>query len=84
MPSSRGSSQPRDRTLIMSLIMSPPLADRFFTTGTTWEAQIHTDELIYKANRDTDEDNKGGRWREDESRDWDWHIYTTMYKTDNK
>ena len=37
-----------------------------------------------KANRDTDEDTKGGRWRWDELGDWDWHIYTTMYKTDNK
>ena len=25
--------------------------------------KVHTDELIYKANRDRDEDNKGGRWR---------------------
>ena len=31
MPSSRGSSQTRDRT--------PELAGRFFATGTTWEAQ---------------------------------------------
>ena len=39
MPSSRGSSQPRDRALFMSLITSPALAGRFFTPGTTWEAR---------------------------------------------
>ena len=32
MPSSRGSSQPRDRTLI-----SPALAGEFFTISTAWE-----------------------------------------------
>ena len=46
--------------------------------------KVSIDELICKANRDTDEDTKGGRWRWDELGDWDWHIYTTMYKTDNK
>ena len=35
IPSSRGSSWPRDRTLVS---MSPALAGGFFTTGTTWEA----------------------------------------------
>ena len=34
MPSSRGSLQPRDWTLISFLV----LAGRFFTTSTTWEA----------------------------------------------
>ena len=36
--SSRGSSQPRDRTCVS--LISPALAGRFFTTSTTWEAQI--------------------------------------------
>ena len=49
-----------------------------------------TDDLIYKAEIDTDVENKhmdtkggGGGW--DELGDWDWHIYTidTMYKIDN-
>ena len=35
MPSSRGSSRPRDKP---ASLMSPALADRFFTTSTTWEA----------------------------------------------
>ena len=35
MPSSRGSSWPRDQTLSL---MSPVLAGGFFTTSTTWEA----------------------------------------------
>ena len=35
MPSSRGSSQPRDQT---PSLMSPALAGRVFTTSTTWEA----------------------------------------------
>ena len=26
---------------------------------------------------------KGGSGGWDELGDWDWHIYTTMYKTDN-
>ena len=38
MPSSRGSSQLRDRVEPMSL-MFPSLPGRFFTTVTTWEAQ---------------------------------------------
>ena len=25
----------------------------------------------------------GGEWRCDELGDWDWHIYTNMYKIDN-
>ena len=36
MPSSRGSSRPKNRTLVS---MSPALAGRFFTTSATWEAQ---------------------------------------------
>ena len=35
MPSSRGSSQPRDQACIL---MSPALAGRFLTINTTWEA----------------------------------------------
>ena len=35
MPSSRGSSRPRDRTCIS---MSPVLAGKFFTPSATWEA----------------------------------------------
>ena len=41
MPISRGSSRSRDRSLI-----SPALADRFFTTSTTWEVT-----LILKENK---------------------------------
>ena len=26
---------------------------------------------------------QGGRWWWDELGDWDWHVYTNMYKTDN-
>ena len=37
LPSSRGSSWPRDQTHIS---MSPALAGRFFTTNATWE--VHT------------------------------------------
>ena len=37
MPSSRGSSWLRDRTHVS---LSPVLADGFFTTRATWEAQI--------------------------------------------
>ena len=42
MPSSRGSSQPRDQTCVSA---PPALADGFFTTSATWEAiyiYIHT------------------------------------------
>ena len=42
VPSSRGSSQPRDW---IHMSMSPALADRFFTTSATWEApkyELHT------------------------------------------
>ena len=42
MPSSRGSSQPREWTLIST---SPPLAGRFLTTRATWEA--HTIFTLY-------------------------------------
>ena len=35
VPSSRGSSSPRDRIMYL---MSPSLAGRFFTTSATWEA----------------------------------------------
>ena len=38
MPSSRGSSWPRERTHISYLLWSPVLADRFFTFSATWEA----------------------------------------------
>ena len=45
-------------------------------------------------NRDTDVENKhmdtkGGKWQGrgvgwcDELGDWDWHVYTNMYKMDN-
>ena len=37
MPSSKGSSQPRDR---ICLLPSPALAGGFFTTRATWEAQM--------------------------------------------
>ena len=38
MPSSRGSSQPRDQTRVSFISW---IADRFFTTSTTWEAPNH-------------------------------------------
>ena len=43
---------------------------------------------LQNRNRDTDVDNKlmdskGGKDRWDELGDWDWHVYTTMYKIDN-
>ena len=44
MPSSRGSSQPRDQTRIS--YMTPALAGRFFITSTTWEAQEKNELLI--------------------------------------
>ena len=40
MPSSRESSQPRDRTLI-----SKSSADRFFTTSAAWEATLYRQSL---------------------------------------
>ena len=43
MPSSRGSSQPRDRTsssyIILHYLHLLHLAGEFFTTSTTWERQ---------------------------------------------
>ena len=36
IPSSKGSSQPRDQTRVS--LTAPTLAGRFFTTSTTWEA----------------------------------------------
>ena len=38
MPSSRGSSRPRDQPAI--LYVSPALAGAFFTTSATWEAKL--------------------------------------------
>ena len=38
MPSSRGSSRPRDQT---RSLMSPALAGGFFTTSATWEALMY-------------------------------------------
>ena len=38
MPSSRGSSRPRDRTRVL---MSPTLTGGFFTTSATWKACMH-------------------------------------------
>ena len=47
--------------------------------------KIGTDDLIYKAEIETQYgyQGEGGWW--DELGDWDWHIYTidTMYKVDN-
>ena len=45
MPSSRGSSQPRDQTHIF---MSPALAGGFFTTSTTWESPLIIREMQIK------------------------------------
>ena len=39
MPSSRGSSGPRDQTRV-SYVLSSALAGGFFTASTTWEAPI--------------------------------------------
>ena len=44
MPSSRGSSRPRDRT---ASLMSPALAGRFFAINATWEALICNIAPIY-------------------------------------
>ena len=41
MPSSRGSSQPRDQTQIS---LSPALANGFFTTSATWKAEQSANE----------------------------------------
>ena len=43
MPSSRGSSWPKDWTHVS---MSPSLAGRFFTTSTTWEAHLSFNPLF--------------------------------------
>ena len=45
MPSSRGSSLPRDQTLSLSF---PALAGRFFTTRATWEA-LYTEYIMRNA-----------------------------------
>ena len=45
MPSSRGSSPPRDQT---QTLMSPVLVGRFFTTGTTWGIILITFIYTYK------------------------------------
>ena len=34
-------------------------------------------------NRDADVEKQGWWWWWDELGDWDWHVYTNMYKTDN-
>ena len=44
MPSSRGSSQPRDQTASLT---SPELAGSFFTTSATWEAGRNINNLRY-------------------------------------
>ena len=44
MPSSRGSSQPRDQTYI-SYVSSPALACRFFTASVTWRKHIKSSVL---------------------------------------
>ena len=49
MPSSRGSSWPRDWTCSS---ISPPLTGRFFTSSATWEAP-HTYKYIYTHNIQT-------------------------------
>ena len=43
MPSSRGSSRPRDG---IHVSYAPALAGGFFTTGATWGAHIHTGKLL--------------------------------------
>ena len=67
MPSSRGSSWPRDRTHVS---MSPALAGEFFTTSATWEAPYV---FIKGGNWDTEADMCKGRtiWR-DTRRRWPW------------
>ena len=55
MPSSRGSSKPRDQTHVS---MSPALAGEFFTTSATWEAPYV---LIKGENWDTEADMCKGR-----------------------
>ena len=43
MPSSRGSSQPRDQTCVSP---SPAFAGKFFTTSTSWEAHTVCELLV--------------------------------------
>ena len=55
MPSSRGSSQLRDRTCPSHIY--PALAGMFFTTSTTWEAQVlslDADKLLVESIFSTD------------------------------
>ena len=40
IPSSRGSSQPRDQTHLSHISWSPASAGRFFATGATWDFVI--------------------------------------------
>ena len=56
MPSSRGSSQPKDWTHISFV---PALASRFFPTNATWEAQSTLEESI---NRITEAEEQISMW----------------------
>ena len=44
LPSSRGSSQPRDQTSVS--YVQPALAGRFFTTSAMWEAMTNLDSIL--------------------------------------
>ena len=44
LPSSRGSSQPRDQTSVSYI--QPALAGRFFTTSAMWEAMTNLDSIL--------------------------------------
>ena len=48
---SRGSSQPRDQT---SVLASPALTGRFFTTSATWETPHHVHQLFINHSTDTE------------------------------
>ena len=52
-----------------------------------WNLRKGTDELIYKANRVTDVENKfmvtRGKGADDKLGDWDSHIHMAVYKIDN-
>ena len=55
----------------------------------TWNIEKWYNDLICKAETDTDVENKytdtkGIKEGWDELGNWNWHTHTTMYKTDNK
>ena len=62
LPSSRGSSQPRDRTLVS---LSPALAGGFFTTSANWEALVSSMPRLLSSPPSRNEKDNGREIRED-------------------